>query len=71
MADLFMFGMYFIGFGVIGFCIVIGSIGIYGAMEEKRIYEAKVAQRNAIIRQQQKERDKKEREERDKAISGG
>jgi hypothetical protein len=70
MANQFMFGMYFLGFGAIVFAIVMGGIGIYGAMEEKRIYEAKVAQRNAIIRQQQKERDKKEREERDKAISG-
>jgi hypothetical protein len=40
-------------------------------MEEKRIYEEKVAKRNLILRQQQKERDAKEREERDKAIAGG
>jgi len=71
MADQLMFGMYFIGFGAIAFAIVMGGIGIYGAMEEKKAYEAKVAQRNALIRQQQKERDKKEREERDKAIGGG
>jgi hypothetical protein len=45
-----------------------GGIAIYGQMEEKRIYEQKVAQRNLLIRQQQKERDAKEREERDKAI---
>jgi hypothetical protein len=70
-ADQLMFGMYFIGFSAILFALIMGGVAIYGAMEEKRIYEAKVAQRNAIIRQQQKERDKKEREERDKAISGG
>jgi len=63
--------MYFIAGSVVLFAVAMGGVGIYGAMEEKRIYEAKVAQRNAIIRQQQKERDKKEREERDKAISGG
>ena len=39
--------------------------------EEKRIYEEKVAKRNLLIRQQQKERDAKEREARDKAIGGG
>lgn len=71
MADQFIFAMYFIAGSVIIFCIVMGGVGIYGAMEEKRIYEEKVAKRNLIIRQQQKERDKKEREERDKAISGG
>jgi len=40
-------------------------------MEEKRIYEEKVAKRNLLIRQQQRERDAKEREERDKAVAGG
>jgi len=68
MADQFMFAMYFIGFGIFIFAVVMAGIGIYGAMEEKRIYEQKVAQRNLVIRQQQKEREKKEREERDKAI---
>jgi hypothetical protein len=71
MADQLMFGMYFIGFGAIAFAIIMGGIGIYGAIEEKKAYEVKVAQRNALIRQQQKERDRKEREERDKAIGGG
>jgi hypothetical protein len=71
MADMFMFGMYFIGFGIIFFAIVMGCIGVYGAMEEKRIYEQKVADRAALIRKQQKERDAKEREARDKAIGGG
>jgi hypothetical protein len=70
MADQFMFAMYFIGGSILLFAVLMGGIGLYGAMEEKRIYEAKVAQRNAIIRQQQKERDRKEREERDKAIAG-
>jgi len=39
-------------------------------MEEKRIYEQKVADRAALIRIQQKEREQREREERDKAIGG-
>ena len=67
-ADQILFGMYFIGFAAIVFALVMGGIGIYGAVEEKRIYEEKVAKRNLVIRQQQKERDAREREERDKAI---
>lgn len=71
MADQFIFAMYFIAGAVILFAIAMGGIGIYGAMEEKRIYEQKVAQRLLVIRQQQKERDAKEREARDKAVGGG
>ena len=71
MADMFIFAMYFIAGSIILFAIAMGGIGLYGAMEEKRIYEEKVAKRNLLIRQQQKERDAKEREARDKAIGGG
>ena len=70
MADQFMFGMYFIAGSAVVFAIAMGGVGIYGAMEEKRIYEEKVAKRLLVIRQQQKERDAKEREARDKAIGG-
>lgn len=65
MADMFMFGMYFLTGSVILFAIVIGGIGVYGAMEEKRIYEEKVAKRLLVIRQQQKERDAREKKERE------
>jgi len=71
MADQFIFGMYFLAGCVILFAMFMGGVAIYGQMEEKRIYEEKVAKRNLLIRQQQKERDKKEREERDKAVGGG
>jgi len=71
MANQVMFAMYFLGFAAILFAVVMGGIGVYGAAEEKRIYEQKVAQRNLLIRQQQKERDAKEREARDKAVGGG
>ena len=71
MADQLMFGMYFLGFCVFIFCFVMAGIGIYGAIEEQKIYEKKVAERAAIIRRQHKEREAKEREERDKAIGGG
>ena len=71
MADMFIFAMYFIAGSAILFCMVMGGVAIYGAAEEKRIYEEKVAKRNLILRQQQQERDKKERAERDKAVGGG
>ena len=66
-----MFAMYFIGFAAFLFCFVMAGIGIYGAIEEQKIYERKVAERAAVIRRQAQERAKKEREERDKAIGGG
>ena len=70
MADQFIFGMYFIAVSAIVFAIAMGGVAIYGQLEEKRIYEEKVAKRNLILRQQQKERDIKERAERDKALGG-
>ena len=71
MADQFMFAMYFIGFAAFLFCFVMAGIGIYGAIEEQKIYERKVAERAAVIRRQAQERARKEREERDKAVGGG
>jgi hypothetical protein len=65
MANMFMFGMYFIAGSMVLFAFIMGGVGIYGAMEEKRIYEAKVAQRAAVIRQQHKEREAREKKERD------
>ena len=65
MADMFIFGMYFLAGCVIFFAIAMGGVAVYGAMEEKRIYEEKVAKRNLLIRQQQKERDAREKKERE------
>jgi hypothetical protein len=65
MADLFMFGMYFLAGSVLVFAFVMGGIGIYAQMEEKRIYEQKVAARHALIRQQTKEREAREKKERE------
>jgi hypothetical protein len=42
-ADQFMFAMYFIGVSIFLFAFIMGGIGIYGAVEDKRIYEEKVA----------------------------
>jgi hypothetical protein len=65
MADQFIFAMYFIAGSIILFAMAMGGVAIYGQMEEKRIYEQKVATRNALIRQQQKERDAREKKERE------
>jgi hypothetical protein len=65
MADQFMFAMYFIGFSAFLFCFIMVGIGVYGAMEEKRIYEQKVTARNLIIRQQANERKAREQKERE------
>jgi hypothetical protein len=71
MADQFMFAMYFIGVSMFLFAFIMAGIGVYGSIKEKEAYEAKVAQRNLVIRRQALEREKKEREERDKAVAGG
>jgi hypothetical protein len=64
-ADQFIFGMYFLAGCVIFFAMAMGGVAIYGQLEEKRIYEEKVAKRNLILRQQQKERDAREKKERE------
>jgi len=58
MADQFMYAMIFIGGAVITFSILFGGIALYGAIQEKNEYEAKVAQRIKVIRQQQLAREK-------------
>jgi hypothetical protein len=70
-ADRVVFAMVFLCSSAVIFCMVFVGIGIYGAIEEQKIYEKKVAERNAIIRRQNKEREARERVERDKAIAGG
>lgn len=70
MADMLMLGMYFLAGSVVVFCIAMVGVGIYGQMEEKRIYEQKVAQRNLVLRQQQKQRDAQEQKEREDYAKG-
>jgi hypothetical protein len=65
MADQFIFGMYFLAGCVIFFAMAMGGVAVYGAMEEKRIYEEKVAKRNLLIRQQQRAREAQEKKERE------
>lgn len=65
MAEFGMLAMYFLGGAVVLFALFIGGIGIYGSMEEKRVYEEKVAARLVIIQRQAKERADKEKKERE------
>jgi len=70
MANQFMNAMYFIGFAVVFFCALMVGVGVYGAMEEKRIYEQKVAARNLVIQRQAKERIDREQKEREEYAKG-
>ena len=63
MADMFIFAMYFIAGCAIVFAMTMGGVAVYGAVEEKRIYEEKVVKRNLLIRQQQREREAVEKKE--------
>ena len=65
MADMFIFTMYFIAGAIILFAMAMGGVAIYGAAEEKRIYEQKVADRAALVRRQQREREAAEKKELD------
>ena len=65
MADMFIFTMYFIAGAIILFAMAMGGVAIYGAAEEKRIYEQKVADRAALISRQQREREAAEKKELD------
>jgi hypothetical protein len=56
-ANAIMTAMYFVGFSICAFCIIMGGVGVYGAMEEKRMYEEKIAKAQAIRVQQQKARE--------------
>jgi hypothetical protein len=64
-ADRLVFAMVFLCSSAVIFCMVFVGIGIYGAMEEQKIYEKKVADRNALILRQAKEREARERKERE------
>ena len=70
MADMLMLGMYFLAGSVVVFCMAMVGIGVYGQMEEKRIYEQKVAARILVIQRQAKERADKEKKEREEYAKG-
>jgi len=67
MAQLFMYGLTFVGGAVILFAVVMGGISIYGSIEEKNEYEAKVAARAKVVRLQQQAREKEQKEKAEKA----
>jgi hypothetical protein len=62
MADLFMYAMIFGGGSVVLFAVLFGGIGMYGAIQEKNEYEAKLVQRAKIVRMQQQTREKERAE---------
>jgi len=64
-ADMGMLAMYFLAGSVVVFAFSMVGIGVYGHMEEKRIYEEKVAKRLLVIRQQQRDRETREKKERE------
>ena len=70
MADQFMNAMYFIAGSVVLFAFIMVGVGIYGSMEEKRIYDQKVAERNLIIQRQNRERNDREQKEREDYARG-
>jgi len=63
MADMGMLAMYFLAGCVVVFAFAMVGVGIYGSMEEKRIYEQKVADRNLVLRRQAKERADQQKKE--------
>ena len=70
MADMLMTGMYFLAGSVVIAAFGMVGIGVYGQMEEKRIYEEKVTARNLIILRQNKERADREKKEQEEYIRG-
>ena len=67
MAELGMLAMYFLGGSIILFALFMGGIGVYGSMEEQRVFQEKVAKAQAIRIQQQRARESEERKEGDRA----
>ena len=71
MAQLGMLALYFLGGAIVLFAIFMGGIGIYGSMEEKRVYEEKIAKAQRIRTQQHLARQASEKAETLKAVTGG
>jgi hypothetical protein len=51
MGQLFMVAMYVLAGSAIMFAVVMGGVGIYGSMEEQRIYQEKVAANQRLRRE--------------------
>jgi len=68
MADYFMNSLIFVACSIMLFAVTMGGIGVYGAMEEKRIYEQKVENARQVKYQRAKAEEKRQREEALEAI---
>jgi len=62
-AEQFLFGMYFIGFAIALFCMTMVGIGIYGAVEDQRIYQEKLTKAANVRFQQQRARELEEKKQ--------
>jgi hypothetical protein len=71
MAGFGMMALYFLGTAVILFALFMVGIGVYGSMEDKRIYEEKVLKAQRVRAQQHLARQAAEKSEALKAVTGG
>jgi hypothetical protein len=62
-AEAIMTAMYFVGFAIFAFCVIMAGLGIYGAMEEKRVYEEKIAKAQMVRMQQHRAREAEAKKE--------
>jgi len=60
LAEQGIFALYFLGFSIVIFAAILICISVYGAVEEKKAYELKVAERALIVRRQAIAREKQE-----------
>ena len=60
-----MFAMCFVGFSMVFFCIVMGGVSIYGALEEKKLIDEKIAKVHMIRYQQAQMREIEQKKELD------
>lgn len=66
MAEIFMTFMYVIAGSAIMFAVVMGGVGVYGIMEEQRVYQEKVAKNQALRLQRARA---EERQRKDEALA--
>ena len=71
MAKYMMITFYTVGFGIVFSAFVMLGVQFYSMAEEQKAYEAKVAARQKVLRQQQNEREQKLKEELAKAATSG
>lgn len=71
MAKYMMITFYTVGFGIVFSAFVMLGVQFYSMAEEQKAYEAKVAARQKVLRQQQNEREQQLKKELAKAATSG